>query len=151
MICRVLLKKIGFPPEDIVQILQANTPCAEALDAFAGEYMKQNGLRPRTPYTSEEFTQKRDLAQGYLLQAKALCSHCSYYMAQLLFWLHCVPHAEKYYREKGISETVFWDSMYDLVCKTQMCKKNYGTVGVYLDWFYLIFDYLVFSLGRLQF
>lgn len=151
MISETLLRKIGFCPEDAQLLLQQAAPFFNGLSALAADYMAGNGQGSVIPYTHEEFTQKRDRAQAFLLQARTLCSTCHRYTAELLFWLFCVPHAEKYYRENGISHAVFWDSMYDLVCKTQMCRKNYGIVGVYIDWFYLIFDLQVFALGRLQF
>lgn len=151
MISEALLEKIGFSPEDISLLLSYNAPCAHGLDALAAEYMSENGMQGAVPYTHEEFTQKRARVQSFLLRAREQCSDYSAYTADLLFWLHCVPHAEKYYRKQGIIQAVFWESMYDLVCKTQMCKKNYGIIGVYIDWFYLIFDYQVFALGRLQF
>ena len=148
MISEVLLRKIGFLPDEIELLLASDN---EALAQLAADYMSENGQHSDTPYTPEEFTKKRDRAQSCLLRARAICPSIHKYTAELLFWLHCVPHAEKYYRENGIRESVFWDSMYDLVCKTRMCRKNYDIVGVYIDWFYLIFDYQVFALGRLQF
>lgn len=151
MISVSLLEKIGFSAADIAEICTCDGPYAHKLNALADAFMKENGQRGRVPYTDSEYQQKRERAQSFLVQAAGLCRDCHTYMAHLLFWLHCVPHAQIYYAAHGIKESVFWDSMYDLVCKTEMCKKNYGRVGVYLDWFYLFFDYLLFGLGRLQF
>lgn len=151
MLSRNLLQKIGFSPADIDELCACDAIWFNELDALADAFMRENGKRNFIPYTPEEYRQKEERAQAFLKQAVALCADCHPYMAHLLFWLHCVPHAQQFYAENGINEAVFWDSMYDLVCKTEMCKKNYGRVGVYLDWFYLFFDYVLFGLGRLQF
>ena len=151
MISVSLLEKIGFSPADIAEICACDAPHAQELSALADAFMRENGQRDGIPYTKTEYQQKYERAQSFLAQAASLCQEYHTYMAHLLFGLHCVPHAQIYYAAHGIKESVFWDSMYDLVCKTEMCKKNYGRVGLYLDWFYLFFDYLLFGLGRLQF
>lgn len=151
MLSSSFLEKIGFSPVDISEICSCDAPYTHELDALADAFMHENGQRGKVPYTQLEYQEKRERAHSFLMQAAALCQDYHVYMAHLLFWLHCVPHAKLYYATHGINEAVFWDSMYDLVCKTEMCKKNYGRIGVYLDWFYLFFDYLLFGLGRLQF
>lgn len=151
MLTPALLEKIGFCSEDIGQICACDAPCSDALQVLADGFMDTLGQRRRVPYTPEEYTAIQQRVPPLLKQAEALCPRCHPYMAHLLFWLHCVERGRVYFTREGINEAVFWESMYDLVCKTRMCKKNYGRVGVYLDWFYLFFDCLLFSLGRLQF
>ncbi len=56
------------------------------------------------------------------------------------------------YRERGIDETVFWNSMLDLKYKLEECKAVKGVVGSFVAfWFEGFFNLTRFALGRLQF
>ncbi len=56
------------------------------------------------------------------------------------------------YREAGIPEEIWVDSMTDLRCKLTECEKMYGVEGSFVAcWFCRFFDMTRFALGRLQF
>ncbi|MBO4594644.1 MAG: DUF5596 domain-containing protein [Clostridia bacterium] len=58
----------------------------------------------------------------------------------------------KYYKEKGVSENIWFDSMSDVKNKMIECKLLYGIWGTFVaDWFEGFFKMRLFGMGRLQF
>ncbi len=58
----------------------------------------------------------------------------------------------RYYRERGIDETVFHDTMLDLRYKVDECKAVKGIIGTFVPyWYEGFFKMTRFALGRLQF
>ena len=61
-------------------------------------------------------------------------------------------HLWELYQQRGISRTVWHDSMYDLLVKAYECKKVKGYWGSFVSgWFAGWFQMIRFALGRLQF
>ena len=56
------------------------------------------------------------------------------------------------YREKGISEEIFWDTFQDIRFWCENSEKEFGTMGLAVyEWFHRHIDMVLFRLGRLQF
>ena len=74
------------------------------------------------------------------------------YTAELLVYMMLSKSLLERYRERGIDETVFWNSMLDLRYKLEECKAVKGVKGSFVaGWFEGFFDLTRFALGRLQF
>ena len=53
------------------------------------------------------------------------------------------------YKEKNISEDIYWDTMGDIKCKLIECKQVKGVYGTFVEsWYNSIFDGRVIQLGR---
>ena len=74
------------------------------------------------------------------------------YSAELLLFILFSKHLRKLYRERGISDRIWFDSMSDLKWKLWECKAVKGMWGSFVaGWFPRFFDMTRFALGRLQF
>ena len=74
------------------------------------------------------------------------------YTAELLVYMILSKPLLARYRERGIDEAVFWNSMLDLKYKLEECKLVKGVIGSFVaGWFEGFFDLTRFALGRLQF
>ncbi|MDD2970607.1 MAG: acyltransferase domain-containing protein [Lachnospiraceae bacterium] len=73
---------------------------------------------------------------------------------QLFLYLYCRMGCDTYerYREREISDQIFWDTFYDLKLWCDACREEYGEYGIdQYDWFFRHIDLTVFRLGRLEF
>ena len=140
------LLSLKFKTSDIPYILDCDHAFGSLISPISDEYMETN-LRFEC-----DLLERRAQASEYLKKVQnVLPDFENPYILQLLFWLYCVPHARKRYAELGIGEDIFYDTMADLACKNQECKDVKGKIGVFVEWFFLFFDYSCFALGRLQF
>ncbi len=74
------------------------------------------------------------------------------YTAELLFYMLLSKTLLARYRERGIDEAIFWNSMLDLKYKLDECKVVKGVKGSFVAfWFEGFFNLTRFALGRLQF
>ena len=74
------------------------------------------------------------------------------FTVKLLFFILLSEHLEKLYKEKGLSEKIYYDSMCDLKYKLLECHGLHGVWGsMSASWFPRFFDVTRFALGRLQF
>ena len=74
------------------------------------------------------------------------------YSSQMLMFILLSKHLRKLYREKNISDKIWFDSMSDLKWKLWECKAVKGIWGSAVGvWYYRFFDMTRFALGRLQF
>ena len=61
------------------------------------------------------------------------------------------PFLKKAYKEKGISDEIYLDTMRDLYYKLDECIKVKGVCGTFVaNWLYKYFQFGRFTLGRLQ-
>ena len=133
---KVLLEKIGVPADDACVILKAEAILGENIAPIADAYMKTD----------------REKCQDFVKQAASLAREgADQYMAQLLFWLHCMPTLHEEYLAEGMDEGIFYHSMADFAYKIQECKQMKGVVGTFVDWFAPFFEKKMFALGRLQY
>ena len=74
------------------------------------------------------------------------------YTVHLLFFIFCAEHLKELYRQKGIPEEFWYDSVTDLKWKTEECYKMYGIWGIFVAfWYPGFFQMKIFALGRLEF
>lgn len=74
------------------------------------------------------------------------------YTLQLLLFICHSEHLRELYREKGLDEQIWHDSMLDLKYKLFECYEVYGIWGSFVSsWFPRFFMLDTFALGRLQF
>ena len=74
------------------------------------------------------------------------------YSAQMLMFILLSKHLRKLYKERNISDKIWFDSMSDLKWKLWECKAVKGIWGSFVGvWYYRFFDMTRFALGRLQF
>ena len=74
------------------------------------------------------------------------------YTTELLLYMMLSERLLVRYRERGIDEAIFWNSMRDLKYKLEECKLVKGVKGSFVaGWFEGFFNLTRFALGRLQF
>ncbi len=74
------------------------------------------------------------------------------YELDLLLILNSLPTLHQKYREKGISDEVFYDTADDIRCKINECVENKGVVGTFVaDWYDRFFKLTCFAYGRFQY
>lgn len=141
---------------DFLELFMAKTGYPEdAKDTFRGIHAKLL----QTPQAAEQFDSifarmenggRKELLDEADALAEALGVH-PYSMELYVFMARALPLRERY-REAGISEEVYWDTMTDLRAKLVECRDVYGVNGSFVAWwFFGFFDMTRFALGRLQF
>ena len=153
MICAELLQKLDTPQKHISFILEQDARYGEAIEEIAKGFMLSGDEAALVPYENANARSAAyDRTKQYLDQVKALCAdEKTQYLLMYLFWLHCVPYAKRYYKLLHIDDEVFYATMKDLTYKLKECEAVYGVVGVFVDWFFLLFDMKLFGLGRLEY
>lgn len=74
------------------------------------------------------------------------------YSAELLIFILFSKHLRELYKQNGISDKIWFDSMCDLKWKLWECKAVKGSWGSFVaGWFPGFFNLTRFALGRLQF
>ncbi len=87
-----------------------------------------------------------------LADEAARCVDMHEYTAELLVYICLSKRLRERYRERGIDEAIFWNSMLDLRYKLEECKTVKGVRGSFVaSWFEGFFNLTRFALGRLQF
>lgn len=77
---------------------------------------------------------------------------CHRYTAHLLFYSFCGEPLLRRYRDAGIAEDIYWDSMRDLRWKFFECLAVHGVPGTFVgSWHSGFFRMTRFALGRLQY
>jgi len=145
------LSELGIQETDAREILAHNREYGKAIQLLAREYMS---FAPKTflkPYAQGERANAEQRRNDFLAKARETAAGKSHYMAELLFWLHCVPFAREQYQSMGIPEEIFWDTMKDIAYKLDECRQVYGECGVFASWFFLHFDWQIAAFGRLQY
>lgn len=76
----------------------------------------------------------------------------SEYTVHLLLLILMAPHMRELYRQAGISDEVFYDSLCDLKWKLNECIRMHSIFGTFVaHWHIRFYKMILFSLGRLQF
>lgn len=74
------------------------------------------------------------------------------YTAELLVFICLSKKTKEVYRERGLDESIYKNTMFDLKYKMDECKLVKGIVGSFVAfWFAGFFNLTRFALGRLQF
>jgi len=83
-----------------------------------------------------------------LAEGKGICL----YTAHMLLFLSMAPILHNRFKQKGISDEIFYDTMRDLRYKLIECSLVYGKCGTFVPkWYKGFFDMKIFALGRLHF
>ena len=100
-----------------------------------------------------EENERRDYSEFFpKIDKAAELSGVHQYSAELLLFILFSKHLRELYRERGISDKIWFDSMCDLKWKLWECKAVKGMWGSFVaGWFHRFFDLTRFALGRLQF
>ena len=88
------------------------------------------------------------------IYVQIICDKFSYheYTVWLLLYILMSKCLSERYREKGISENIWKESIRDLKYKAEECRIIKGIHGTFVaDWFPRIFHLRCFAFGRLQF
>ena len=89
-----------------------------------------------------------------LSDTKTLAEKCgiSSYSAYMLLFICMFERLHKLYFEKGIDDTIFYDTLRDLRYKLEECKLVHNQTGTFVPkWYKGFFEMKIFALGRLQF
>ena len=73
------------------------------------------------------------------------------YTVNMVFWLYSAIPLRYIYKQRGLPEEIYLDSMKDLTYKLKECRDVYGICGTFVDWFKLFYLCKRFALGRLEY
>ena len=74
------------------------------------------------------------------------------YSLDLLFVINGLPYIHKKFKEKGLSDEVFYETMDDIRCKVNECIECKGVIGTFVaGWDDRFFCATCFGFGRFQF
>ena len=114
-----------------------------------------DGARAELEACVEMYRENIDLEYRTLLNKADRAAELSgvhRYSAELLLYVCLSKHLREVYRERGLSDRIWFDSMCDLKWKLWECQAVKGIHGSFVaDWFYRFFNMTRFALGRLQF
>ena len=143
------LDKLDVSDADLAEIRAYDRLYGAELHRLAEEYMAGVPREYFVPFPEGERPVSNNRRDAFLARARE--GKPAARMADLLFWLHCVPFARARYEEFGIDSDVFWDTMNDFTYKVQECKVRYDECGVASVWYSLMFEWKLVALGRLQY
>lgn len=89
-----------------------------------------------------------------LSNMKAISEKCNIcpYSAYMILFICMSERLHKLYNEKGIDDTIFYNTMLDLRYKLEECKLVHNQIGTFVPkWYKGFFEMKIFALGRLQF
>lgn len=129
--------------------------CAEHLltcyDAILQNQTKNKALQAALTAYDQNCTIAYPELEPYV---KIICDEFAYheYTVWLLLYILMSKRLLERYREKGISEDIWKESMRDLKCKAEECRMIKGIHGTFVaDWFPRFFHLRCFAFGRLEF
>lgn len=73
------------------------------------------------------------------------------YTSRFLFYTSLIPYSYRFFEDRGLGYTEWYDSMIDFKWKVDECIKCYGVIGVFTDWFRSFLTAERVAFGRLQF
>lgn len=135
MLAPNLFEKIGFTDEMVAVYNKYKTLFGNECDRLAKAYMREGmdfdaaleEIHKKAPEVNEN-------------------------TADMIFILECTGYSYQIYKEKNISDKIFYDSMADLTYKVRECKSLKGFYGTFVPKWYK--GFLMgerFALGRLQY
>lgn len=140
---------------DFLEDFAYSADCAEQLlscyDAIAQDQAKNDILQAALTAYEQNLTVKYAVLENYV---KDICNEFSYheYTVWLLLYILMSKRLLEVYRERGISDSIWKESMNDLKYKAEECILLKGIHGTFVpDWFPGFFYMRRFSFGRLQF
>lgn len=151
MLTRKHLEKIGFDSDDIDFLLIQNQKYKNQIGPIVKEYMTGLTIKPYVPYAENGRSLALQRANAFVKKVHEKIPDENAYTLNLLAWLNCMPYLHDIYKQYGISDHIYYESMKDFLFKTRECKAVYDVCGVFVNWFFLFFELKEFSLGRLQY
>ncbi len=138
------LKEFFFDVEDAERLTAAFARLCAHKDAW------ERFSRATALYREEPVCDHARLI-GLADEAAGLCG-IHEYTAELLLYMVLSETLRERYRERGIDDALFYDTMCDLRYKLEECKAVKGIVGTFVaSWFAGFFELTRFAVGRLQF
>jgi len=153
MLNKTNLEKMGFSSEDAERIIELNSKYAHIIAPIVKKYTDDiDTEKPFEPYKDAESgniaTQRAD---DFIKDVQTALPELDEYASRLVGWINCVPFLYETYKQIGISEELFFDTMKDFSYKLQECKTLHNAFGLFVDWFFIIFELKAIALGRLEF
>ena len=134
----------GYTPEAIEGItaletlLDENTALGVAHDEIVYRYA-----------VSEEMTMTEALAAFEKMETEFGVSK---YSLEMLLMLNSLPALHEKYRQNGISDTVYYDTVDGIRAKVNECMENKGVVGTFVAWWCdRYFKLTCFAFGMMEF
>ena len=120
------MERLLFPPEAVAALLpQAD----EALEVLGQRYL-----------------------QGELTWNETVEQSGSDPGRNMMLVFCCLPEIRRRYKQKGIPDEIFWNSMMDLRYKLDECRQVKGKWGTFVaGWYKDFLELKLFGLGRLEF
>ena len=140
---RKFCEKIGFPAEatDYFCELEAKLLSDPEIRQMMRDARDNFCIEPRE---NEEYKE--------ILAAVAEKTQVHPYSVDMLHVLLCAKMLRYGYRMRGIDEEIYWDTMVDIRCKLNECKKMYGIWGTAAhSWYRGIMQMRTIKLGRLEY
>lgn len=141
---REIMKKIGFPEEAQVCftkmfiLLDENKEWGDEFDQIYQDYMF-----PWANELGQKLDRVTELAKKMGKPEQTM---------HMVFLLCCSEELHKRYREKGLSDKMYYDQMCDLKYKLIECRDCENCWGTFVGgWFHGQYDVDRFALGRFQF
>lgn len=134
-----LMQKLDFPNDAQMELLSSLEELLKTPDFL--DIIKQ--------YENDNFD-----FDVMLSDTKTLAEKCgiSPYSAYMLLFICMSERLHKLYFEKGIDDTIFYDTLRDLRYKLEECKLVHNQTGTFVPkWYKGFFEMKIFALGRLQF
>jgi hypothetical protein len=139
-----VLNTLGCEPEDVTVLLQAFDRLQAHPEARAAFDEACALYRAAPPHDHAEMLR--------LAETAARHSGVHEYAAEFLLYACLSDTLLSRYRERGLSDTLFWNTLQDLRYKLDECMLVYGIVGSFVaSWFNGFFTLERFGMGRLQF
>lgn len=135
-----LAKKLDFPKEAVA-----------VLRRVCQELHRDDAVRNDLYRAMDLFYEASDEVYP-ILQKTAERTGINRYSVDMVFLLLCARPLRYIYRQKGLPEALYYDTLQDLRYKLLECKKLHNVWGTFVIWWYPGF-YLCkrFQLGRLQY
>ena len=138
------LTKSNYAPDvvqgikDLEALLDENPALASVMDDVVFRYVVTETL----PMT-DALTEIKDIAKQFGQNE---------YSLDLLLIINSLPTLHQKYRERGIPDEIFFESMDDIRCKVNECVECKGVVGTFVaDWYDRFFKLACFAYGRFQY
>ena len=148
--CDLIL--MGFSQEEADLIEDLDLKYSNRISSLVKAYVSE--LKDKDcflSYTGEERNDSYSKAVEFINSVNKEIPEIDEYSSRLLGWLNCVPYLHESYKKHGLDDNLFYDTMKDFSYKFKECQAVHGAFGLFVDWFFLLFELRMFTLGRLQY
>lgn len=136
-----IAKKINFPEEAIEYFKEKHDALMARPELYSELYRAM-----------DEFYMKGDRSFIEILDKVAAEADIPNYSVHMIFLLLAARPLRYIYRQQGISEDIYYETLTDLKCKLMECKNVQGCWGTFVGWWYPdMFRCKIVKLGRLEY